>query len=229
MKNENDLKRYLNYFKKWEGAGITGIGFLIAFAFCLWLGWGYSYLLYLISFPCLFAGIGFFLYGNIGRASMADIENMIERNAEKVTFKELEEDPHLRKRTPKSFEEKQFQGYAMTDGVMVKKMKSGSLCSSEYDVAKMVVLNDAYYVKMLHFSFVSEDFEIVTHDIPFSLIENIEVERQRFGLTSGKTRYLAKTCHLVFTYDGGKRAMLPANDDIYIDELAEKLKKDAGI
>ena len=41
--------------------------------------------------------------------------------------------------------------------------------------------------------------------------------------------YRAKNCHLVIVYDGGQKLALRANDDIYIDEMAENLKRKLGI
>ena len=223
--DEQNYKKFINYFTKWEGAAATGTGLLLISFLCMWLGWAYSFFLFIISFPCLIAGIGFFLYGNIGRISGDEIQNVIDRTAQTITFPELEEDSHLRKRTPKTYEEQLFSGYSMRQGVYVKKLSNASLRSSEYDVAKMVELNDAFYIKTLRFSLISDEKETAVYDVPFASIEQIEVVRERFSLTSGKNRFLAKTCHLVFTYDGGKQVLLPANDDIYTDEYAEALKR----
>ena len=231
MNNESTYKKFINYFTKWEGAAGTGTGLLLVSFLCMWLGWAYSFLLFILSFPCLIGGIGFFFYGNIGRVSGEEIQNVIDRTAQTITFPELEEDSHLRKRTPKTYEEQIqiFTGYSMRQGVYVKKLSNASLRSSEYDVAKMVELNDAFYIKTLRFSLISDEKETAVYDVPFASLEQIEVVRERFSLTSGKNRFLAKTCHLVFTYDGGKQVLLPANDDIYTDEYAENLKRRFGI
>ena len=229
MNNESTYKKFINYFTKWEGAAGTGTGLLLVSFLCMWLGWAYSFLLFILSFPCLIGGIGFFFYGNIGRVSGEEIQNVIDRTAQTITFPELEEDSHLRKRTPKTYEDQLFQGYSMHQGVYVKKLKNASLCSSEYDVAKMVELNDAFYVKALRFSLISDEKELRIYDVPFASIEQIEVVRDRVSITSGKNRFLAKTCHIVFTYDGGKQMILPANDDIYTDEYVENLKRRFGI
>ena len=229
MKNQNDFKSYVNYFKKWDGAGPMGIGMLAVGFLLAWIGWQfipYSYLLSIILIPL---GIVLFLYGNIGRASDIDIRSIIEKSAEKLNFKELEEVPALRKRTPKNLEEQQFEGYSLKKGVLLKKMKDGSLASSEYDIVKMVTLTDGFYVKTLHFSFISEEQEIVAYDVSFSSLESITAERKTLELMKGQMPMPAKTCHLVFTYDGGKKVRIPAKDDIYLEDLIEKLKKTAGI
>lgn len=229
MDFEIDYKRYVNYFTKWEGAAITGTGLLAFGALCLWIGWGYSYYLFLLSIPSMLVGVGFFLYGNIGRATEADIKNTIAQKTEKINFKELEEDIHLHRRTPKTLDVVTFGGFDLKQGAYVKKLKNASLSSSEYDYAQMVTLNDALYFKTLHFSFIADQEELNVYDIPFDQIEKIEVERSQEYLTHQKNRYLAKNCHLVFTYGGGKRLALRTNDDIYVDEMAENLRRKYGL
>ncbi|MBQ8432649.1 MAG: hypothetical protein IJX28_07170 [Clostridia bacterium] len=227
MQNGKNYKNFVNYFKKWEGAGMLGMCLMAVGFLFLWVG--RSYLTYMISVFSIPVGIVIFLYGSIGRAGEADIKNVIERSAERIHFKELEEDSHLRKRTPKEYKEQLYGGYSFHAGVLVKRMKNGSPCSSEYDVAKLMELNDGYYVKTLHFSFISDEFSTATHDVPFAGIEKIEVERTQETISCGKKDFLTKSCHLVFTYDGGKRVLLPTNDDIYVDELAENLRRKHGI
>ncbi len=227
MQNEKNYKNFVNYFKKWEGAGTLGMIFMAVGFLFLWVG--RSYLTYVISIVSIPVGIAIFLYGSIGRATEADMKNLIERSGEKLHFKELEEDPHLRKRTPKEFEPQRYGGFSFHEGVLLKRMKNGSPCSSEYDTVKVVELNDGYYIKSLHFSFVSDEQTITTYDVPFSSIEAISVERAQKTLTYNKKQFLTKSCYLVFTYDGGKRVLLPTNDDIYVDELADSLCRKLGI
>ena len=229
MKTNNGYKTYVNYFQKWDGAGPLGIGLMALGFWLIWMGWKFIPFSYTIAIVLIPLGIVLFLYGNIGRASEADLQNLIEKSDEKIHFHELEEIASLRKRTPKTLTEQKFEGYTLKKGVLFKKLKNGSLCSSEYDVAKMVTLTDGFYVKILHFSFLSDEHEIVAYDIPFASLESITAERKNINLMKGQVPYPAKTCHLVFTYDGGKKVKLPAKDDIYLDELIEKLKRTAGI
>ena len=179
MKKENGYKNYINYFKKWDGAGPFGIGLMVLGVWLIWMGWQYIPFSYPIAMVLIPLGLVLFFYGNIGRASEADIQNCIEKSEEKIHFNELEEIPALRKRTPKTLTEQKFEGYSLKKGVVFKKLKNGSLCSSEYDVAKMVTLNDGFYIKTLHFSFLSEEQEIVAYDVPFATLESITAERKK--------------------------------------------------
>lgn len=229
MKKDNGYKNYINFFKKWDGAGPLGIGLMVIGIWLIWMGWQYIPFSYPMAIVLIPAGLVLFFYGNIGRASEADIQNCIEKSEEKIHFNELEEIPSLRKRTPKTLTEQSYRGYAMKKGLLFKKMKNGSLCTSEYDVAKMVTLTDGFYVKVLHFSFISDEHEIVSYDIPFSSLESITAERKSFNLMKNQVPYPTKTCYLVLTYEGGKKVKLPAKDDIYLEEEIEKLKRTAGI
>ena len=229
MKKDNTFKSYENYYQKWDGAGPLGIGLLAVGFLMIWIGWKFIPFAYPMAMLMIPVGIVLFFYGNTGRASDADIQDKIEKSHERIHFHELEEIPALRKRTPKTLNEQVFEGYTLKKGIPFKKMKNGSICSSEYDIAKMVTLNDGFYIKALHFSFVSDEQELVTHDVPFATLESITAERKSFNLMKNQVPYPAKTCHLVLTYDGGKKVKLPAKDDIYLDELIEKLKRTAGI
>ncbi len=227
MDNIN-YKRFINFFKKWEGAALLGIGMLAAGALCLWLSRAISWYLYMLSGPLMAVGAVFFIYGSIGRATEADIRELIPRFAEKIAFPELEELP-ISRRVPKEYETMEFKGFVLTPGNYLKRAKDASLMSSEYDYAKVAVLKDAYYVKTLRFSFVEKKEECATHDIRFDTITDITVVREKEKLTCGKKEFTAKRCHLIFVYEDGKRLALPAGDDVLTDELAITLKRKLGL
>lgn len=224
MKNDKNYRSYVNYFQKWENAGIVGLSTAIVGFLFLWIGM--SFFTYVLSIVLMVCGLGLFFYGSIGRAGENDLQNRIDRTAESITFPELEENSrHFFRRVPKSPEERAFGGYEMREGLLVKKQKNGSLCSSEYTCAKMRLLTDAFYIKSVTFSFISDEKRKETFEIPFALLEDVRVERDQFPLSSGKNSYRAKTCHFCFVYDGGKQLRLPAIDDIYTDEYASDLKR----
>ena len=225
MEENKGYKQYVNYFKKWDGAAMLGgimmvVGFLL-----LWLGW--SFASYILSIVGLFGGLIVFLYGSIGRKTEADFQSEIAHRVEKMHFREFEEDPHFRGRIPKDkIEERVFEGFELYDGVYAKAMKNANLCSSEYTYAKLLTLNDAFYIKTMAFSFVSDKSEAATYDVPFAALEDATVLRERKLITTANNKkVMAKTCFLCLTYDGGKTLLLPAKDDIYTDEYADNLKR----
>lgn len=225
MGDNQGYKQYINYFKKWDGAAMLGgimmvVGFLL-----LWLGRGFvSYIFMIIG---LVFGLGIFLYGSIGRKHEADFQSEIEHHAEKITFRELEEDPQFRYRVPKgTIEERVFEGFDLHEGLYIKQMKNAALCSSEYTYAKMLFLNDGFYIKRLCFSFVSDRKELSVFDIPYHTLEDISIQRERKTTTTinGK-KLLVKTCFLCLTYHEGEKLLLPCKDDIYADEFVEDIKR----
>ena len=127
MKKDNGFKSYVNYFKKWEGAGPLGIGLMVLGIWLIWMGWQYIPFSYPIAIVLIPLGLVLFFYGNIGRASEADLRNIIEKSEEKIHFHELEETPALRKRTPKQWEAQKFEGYVLKKGVLFKKAKNGRI------------------------------------------------------------------------------------------------------
>ena len=217
-------KKMVNYFKKWEGSGTLGIGMLAAGFLFLWLGMSmFSYFLAVFLFA---AGLAVFLYGNIGRANATQINDTIKNQIESVRFPELEEDSKLRKRTPKEYKTLEFQAFDMHDGVYIKRKKDASLISSEYTYAKVAILSDAFYIKKIKFSMVSDEKSAETFDIPFSSISDITIERDAFTITSAdKKTYPVKNCHMVIIYGDGQNLLLPKQDDAFVEDFANDLKR----
>ena len=106
----------------------------------------------------------------------------------------------------------------------MKKTKSSTMVSSEYVCAKMLILNDALCIRSCAFSFISDDKHKSEIEIPFSLIEKIEIERDSKTYQVGKKELLVKTCFLVITHEGAQ-TRLPRKDDIYADELIITLNR----
>lgn len=220
MKN---YKSNINYFKKWEGLKTLGLGMLIVGFASLWLA--RSYFMWIAGGAILTAGVVVFLLGNIGRSTEAEITEEVKRRSEGIEFPEVETDRHFYKRIPARAEILDFSGFSLSDGLLLKRMKNGSICSSEYRVARMFLLSDAFYVKTRTFSLVSDVEEEETLEIPFASVEDVAVLRETKNLPCGKKVFSVKPCHLVVIFDEGKRLYLPAPDDVYVDELAARLKK----
>ncbi|MBO4979479.1 MAG: hypothetical protein J6D16_03635 [Clostridia bacterium] len=223
MKN---YKANINYFKKWEGLKTLGLGMLIVGFTSIWLAMGY--LVYLGGIALLAVGAVLFLTGNINRSTEAEILAEISRRSEGMNFPEVETERHFYKRVPERPEILDFAGFSFSEGIWLKKMKNGSICSSEYLTAKMLLLTDAFYVKQRKFSLISDINEEQTVEIAFSLVEDLTVLRESKSFSCGSKSFSVKLCYLVITFDGGKTLCLPAADDVYVDELAARLKKTAG-
>ena len=88
----------------------------------------------------------------------------------------------------------------------------------------MLILNDALFIRSRSFSFVADEQHESEMEIPFSIIEKIEIERQTQSFSVGKKELVAKTCFLVITHEG-IQTRLPRKDDIYADELIVTLNR----
>lgn len=219
-------KSNINYFKKWEGLKTLGFGMLII-GFCgLWLGPALRSIVFYIMGPILLTvGTVLFLLGNIGRSTEAEIAEEIKRRSEGIAFPEVEKERHFYKRLPAKQEILDFSGFVFSEGLLLKRMKNGSICSSEYKLARVYLLTDAFYVKTRTFSLVSDVCEEETLEIPFASVEDVAVLRESKKLPCGKKVFSVKPCHLVIVFEKGKKLYLPASDDVYVDELAARLKK----
>ncbi|MBQ7336042.1 MAG: hypothetical protein IJW92_06185 [Clostridia bacterium] len=216
---------FLNYFKRSDktvtfGFGAIGIGVVFLF-----LGFVYSYIMYLIGGVILIFGLVLYFYGNAGRASESDLKEVIKKNLDQIQFPELKEDSKLRKRLPRVVSEEICDGYQFRKDLLIKQQKGGNAVSSEYLCAKIVTLTDAFYIKARVFSFISDEKSEQTLEIPFSSIESIAIERDEQVFTVGKQEITARLCDLVITHDGGRRTVLHRKDDFYADELAKTMNQ----
>jgi len=224
----NTNKKMINYFKRWEGMNTLGVGLLGVGFLLLWVGM--SYFTYILSVISMLLGVAAFLYGNLGRGNATQIDDTIKLQWEAIRFPELEEDPALRKRTPKEPEVLTYEGFEMRNGLYFKKKKDASVISSEYTCIKAVVLNDALYLKKRTFSFISDEKSMQTIEIPFASIKSIEVVTNTLMVGHGeKPEHRVKTCHIAIKYGNDECVLLPRPEDAYVDDYVQGLKKKFGI
>ena len=222
MKNNKDN---IQYFTTWEGMRTLGLGMLIVGIGFLWLRPFSFFFSYIFGALLTLAGFAVFLIGNIGRSGEEDIIAEVNRRKEGIEFPEVETERDYQRRVPERPEIFDFEGFVLREGLYLKKMKNGSICSSEYAKARMYPLTDAFLIKCKTFSLVSDEETVEAYEIPFDEVEEIETVSERRTLRSGKKAYSVKICHFVITYDGGKTLALISTDDAAIDELIVRLKK----
>lgn len=221
----NDNKKLINYFTKWEGMNALGIGLFALSFLCLWLSISYT-----LAIALFIVGIVAFLYGNIGRGHESQIYDRIGDAVETIRFDELEEDFKLHRRTPKNPEELVYEGFEFREGLYVKKKNDATLLSSEYTYVKIVVLNDAFYAKVMTIPLITQKKSTVTLDIPFSSIIDMSVVREEKMISrTKKEKIRAKTCRICITYGENQQLLLPVKDDVYVEDRVEDMKKKYGI
>ena len=220
----NNYKNFINYFKRSDSIASTGMGILAAGGLMFLLGWWFFWILFYIGVPMIPIGLAIYLYGTSGTADENDLKKIIKENTDSIAFSDIRESHEYRQRIPKKPVEETFDGYTFNDNVLIKRAKSGAMVSSEYISAKMLILNDAFYIRSRSFSFVSDEKHESEIEIPFSSIENIEIERQTQNYQKDKKEFLVKTCFFVITHEG-IQTRLPRKDDIYADELIVTLNR----
>ena len=219
-----DYKNFINYFKRSDSIASTGLGILAAGGLLFLLGWWFFWLFFYIGVPLIPIGLVIYIYGTSSSTDEETLKKIIQENTNAITFADLKENLEYRRRMSKNPTEETFGGYVFNDNVLMKKTKSSTMVSSEYVCAKMLILNDALCIRSCAFSFICDDKHESEIEIPFSLIEKIEIERDSKTYQVGKKELLAKTCFLVITHEGAQ-TRLPRKDDIYADELVITLSR----
>lgn len=220
----NNYKSFINYFKRSDNIASTGMGLLVAGVIMFFLGWYFFWLLFYIGIPMILVGLALYIYGSSGSTDENVLKKIIKENTDAITFADIKESAEYRRRLAKNPVEENFGGYVFNDNVLIKKAKSGALVSSEHICGKMLILNDALFIRSRSFSFVADEQHESEMEIPFSIIEKIEIDRQTQSFSVGKKELVAKTCFLVITHEG-IQTRLPRKDDIYADELIVTLNR----
>ena len=220
----NNYKSFITYFKRSDSIASTGMGILATGGILLLLGWWFFWLLFYIAVVMIPIGLVIYLYGTSGSADENSLNKIIKENAEEITFADIKEKNEYRARMSKNPTEEAFGGYVFHDNVLIKKAKSGAMVSTEHVCAKMLILNDALYIRTRSFSFISDEKQESEIEIPFSAIEGINIERDSKTYQVGKKELVAKTCFLVIAHEGIE-TKLPRKDDIYADELIVTLNR----
>lgn len=214
-----DYKFNIGYFTKWDGGENLGLGIMAAGL--AYLFFAHGYINRIIGAVIAAIGLGLFFVLGSGKSREKDIREEVDRRSD--IYIDLSDDRHYIIRIPETVKEYVFRGYDFCEGLYLKRMKNGDLCSSRHTAAKVQVLKDAFYVVVRTFSLTSDEEREEIYDIRFDTIESLAIEKEKKTLTSGKNTFEIKDCHLVITYDGGKRLALPKKDDIFNDDLLYEL------
>ena len=219
-----NYKNVINYFKRSDSIASTGMGLLAAGGIMFLLGWWFFWILFYIGVPLIPIGLVLYLYGTSGSTDENTLKKIAKENTDSINFADIKESNEFRHRISKKAVEEAFGGYIFNDEVLIKKAKSGAMVSSEYLCAKMLILNDALYIRSRSFSFIADEKHESEIEIPFSSIEKVEIERQTQNLQVDKKELVVKNCFFVITHEG-IQTRLPRKDDIYADELIVTLNR----
>ena len=222
MKNNQNFKSQINYFKKSDTFKYVG-GILAVLGVLLYM-FGWSYVSYIIATVFLPAGGVLFLIGSSGRASDGDINEYIEKHTEGIEL-DLENNPSIKKRILKQLPIEVVEGYEYKAGIMAMKAKDGSVRTSEYTKSLIYPLTDGVCVVSRSISLVSDEVCDREIELSYSQIADIRLERNETRLSFGKKSFKVWDVRLVIEYDGDKVLSLPARDNASLDSFMEALRR----
>ena len=221
-----NIKNNINYFKRGDGLRIFGMCLMVPGVLGLWLGWSYSYYLYLISTIALPVGFVCFLLSSIGRSSEEDIDACVQRIGLDIE-RDIEKHPKQEKKVLAHIPPVTAEGYLYHDGLMFTRGKDGTVRSTEYTRAMVYVLSDALFITRRTGSLISEGIREDAVEIPFTMLEKAEIVTEEKTVTFGKKSFHVKETRLHVTYGDCMVFSTPIHNDITADQFAETINKTA--
>ena len=222
VKLDKQTQYSINYFKKTDTLKLVGGGVLIAGLFALWIGWG------LIGFILAFLGVpvGFVLFfiGSTGRVNDEHMETYINNKMAGLVI-DIDTNRSYQLRLLKNSKDITVEGYHFHDEVMIKKLKDGSLRSSEFSRTKIRTLKDALYIVNRKISLIyDENVQNNLYEIPYDSILSIEAIREQKKMEFNKNIYNVKHCTLVINCKD-QILKLPCADALTSEELVSDIER----
>lgn len=221
-KLDKQTRNSINYFKKTDTLKIVGGGVLIAGLFSLWLGWGIiGYILAFIGTP---VGLVLFFIGSLGRVTDADMDSHINNKMASLAI-DIDQNRSYQLKLLKHVKEITIDGYEYRDDVMIKKLKSGEIRTSEFSRSKIRILSDRLYIVNRKVSLIYDDDVIDNlYELTYDTIKSIEIERDQRSVTFNKNSFLIKPCYLKIT-TSTDTIFLPCANALTSDELVNTVNK----
>lgn len=220
-KIDKRTKASINYFKKTETLKYVGGGILIAGLLCLWLGWGIvGFIFAFIGTP---TGLVLFFIGASGRASDADMDTLIERKMSGLEIG-IDNEKHYQLKLLKHLKEITISGYRFDEGVMMKKLKDGSIRTSVYCRSIVKILKDSLYIVSREVTLIEEEVTDNTYEIPYDSIKTLEIERENKRVVFNNNTLVTKPCYFHIVTDT-LDLRFPIVDAITSDEMITSINR----
>ena len=215
---------FTDYFHRNYAQAIIGFVMLLFGFLCFWVGFSFYYVaVYVIGAILAVTGLIIFLVGTFKRIPDERIEQSMEF---KLAGQNIEIDTD-RSYFVKLLDDKKeivIEGYRFHEGVMIKRLVSAELRTSEFSRSKIRILKDRVYILNREISLISDRVVDTVYEPTFDKIVSIEIVRDRMELTFDKKTYIAKPCLLVITTTESVIS-LPCIDAITTDEIPKKIMK----
>lgn len=225
MQNEKldkQTKDSINYFKKSDALKFIGGGILIAGLLALWIGFGWiGYILAIIGIP---TGLVLFFIGSANKITDADVDSVITNKMADLMI-DIDNDRSYKLKLLKHQKDITIESYKFNDGVMIKKLKSGEIRTSEFSRTKMRILSDRLYILRREISLIYNDqVQNDLFEIPYDKILSVEVVRDQRSVVFNKNTFFIKPCELVITTQDGE-IRLPCANAVTSDELVDSITR----
>ena len=215
---------FIDYFKRNYTQAIIGAVILVIGFLCFWVGFSFYYVaLYVIGAILTISGLIIFLVGTFKRISDERIERSMDFKLAGQDI-EIDCDRSYRLKLLENSKEIVIEGYRFHEGVMIKRLVSAELRTSEFSRSKIRILKDRIYILNREISLISDRIVNNVYEPTFDKIVSIEIVRDRMELTFDKKTYVAKPCLLVITTKDSVIS-LPCIDAITTDEIPKKIMK----
>ena len=221
-KLDKKTKNSINYFLKTDTLKFVGGGILIAGLFALWIGWGWiGYILAFIGTP---TGLVLFFIGSGGRVTDADMDGHITSKMAGLEI-DIDQNRSYHLKLLKHLKEITIEGYRYHDEVMIKKLKSGEIRTSEFTRSKIRILSDRLYIINREISLIYDDQVTDNlYELTYDSIKSLEIDRQQKTMTFNKNSYVIKPCYLKIT-TLTDTISLPCANALTSDELINTINK----
>ncbi|MBQ8407740.1 MAG: hypothetical protein IJY39_02615 [Clostridia bacterium] len=220
-------KESINYFVKTDTLKFVGAGLLIAGLLCMWLGFRLGIVGWILAIVGAPTGFVLFIIGTLGRATDADMESVITQKMSGLEIG-IDNEKHYQLKLLKHLKEVTIEGYRFHDGIMIKKLKDGSLRTPEYARSMVKILKDSLYIVSREISLINDDVINNTYEIFYDSIQTVEIVREHERVVFNNNTYVTKPCYFHVVYDGGE-INLPIVDAITSDELVDNIKRQMQI
>ncbi len=221
--HDSSTTYFIDYFHRNYTQAIIGAILLVIGFFCVWIGFSFYFPVYIAGMIITPTALIIFIAGTFKRIP----DERVERSMEfKLAGQNIEID------TDKSYylkliddkKEIVIEGYRYHENVMIKRLVSAELRTSEFSRSKIRILKDRIYILNREISLISDHVVDNVYEPTFDKILNIEIVRDRMEITFDNRTYIAKPCLLVITCTDSVIS-LPCLDAITTDDIPKKILK----
>lgn len=225
MQNEKldkQTKDSINYFQKSDTLKYVGGGVLIAGLVSLWIGFGLiGFILAFIGIP---TGLVLFFIGSANKITDADIDSVITNKMADLMI-DIDNDRSYKLKLLKHQKDITLESYKFNDGVMIKRLKSSEIRTSEFSRTKMRILSDRLYILRREISLIYNDqVRNDLFELQFDDILSVEVVRDERSVVFNKNTFFIKPCELVITTKGGE-FRFPCANAVTSDEIVTAIDR----